>query len=110
MPGAADREASLVWSAEALADLTEIWNYHAASASLETAGTVIRSIERASAILRDHPLAGRARDESRPGLRSVVARPYVIFYRVRGNSVEVVRVLHSRRDLARIFRNSRDNR
>ena len=45
----------------------------------------------------------RARDEVVPGLRSMLVHPYTIFYRVDDQAVEIVRVLHERRDLARIF-------
>lgn len=45
----------------------------------------------------------RARDEILPGLRSVVVHPYTVFYRVRDDTVEIVRVLHERRDFAAVF-------
>ncbi len=35
-----------------------------------------------------------------PGLRSVLVHPYGIFYRVNDDTVEVVRMLHERRDFA----------
>jgi plasmid stabilization system protein ParE len=35
-----------------------------------------------------------------PGLRSVLAHPYAIFYRVRNDDVEIARVLHERRDFS----------
>jgi toxin ParE1/3/4 len=38
-----------------------------------------------------------------PELRSVLVLPYVVFYRVTELSVEIVRVLHGRRDLDAIF-------
>jgi len=38
-----------------------------------------------------------------PGLRSVLVLPYGIFYRVAESSVDIVRVLHGRRDLDAIF-------
>jgi len=37
------------------------------------------------------------------GLRSVLVSPYVIFYRVGESSLDIVRVLHGRRDLDAIF-------
>jgi toxin ParE1/3/4 len=54
-------------------------------------------------MLEEHPLAGRGRDEIRPGLRSALSTPYVIFYRIRDNAPEVVRVLDGRRDIDEIF-------
>jgi toxin ParE1/3/4 len=38
-----------------------------------------------------------------PELRSVLVSPYVVFYRVTELSVDIVRVLHGRRDLDAIF-------
>jgi plasmid stabilization system protein ParE len=46
----------------------------------------------------------RPRDEVRPGLRSVVANPHVVFYRVNADGLaEVVRVIDGRRDIDAIF-------
>jgi toxin ParE1/3/4 len=47
---------------------------------------------------------GRARDEVAPGLRSILRHPYVIFYRVTKDSIEIARVLHGRRNLAAVFK------
>ena len=51
----------------------------------------------------DRPLSHRARDEIMPGLRSLLVHPYTIFYRMTGGGVEVVRVLHERRNFAAIL-------
>ena len=53
----------------------------------------MREIAEACRLLEEHPLAGRARNEVRPGLRSVVTSPYVVFYRVPEDIAEIVRVL-----------------
>jgi plasmid stabilization system protein ParE len=42
----------------------------------------VRAIGTAALLLEDHPYGGRARDEVRPGLRSIAASPHVIFYRI----------------------------
>jgi toxin ParE1/3/4 len=73
-------------------------------ATAEAAEKVVRAIDDACRLVGEHPLAGRSRDEIRPGLRSVGARPYIVFYRVRDEHPEIVRVLHGRRDIGRIFR------
>jgi plasmid stabilization system protein ParE len=36
-------------------------------------------------------------------MRSVLAFPYVVFYRVGNDAIEIIRVLHGRRDIASIF-------
>jgi toxin ParE1/3/4 len=99
----ADRRRPIIWSPEARADLSEIWDYYAGRAGRHRADKNVREIHDALRLLEDHPFAGRARDEVRPGLRSITARPYVIFYRMRGDVAEIVRILHGRRDLDDIF-------
>jgi plasmid stabilization system protein ParE len=53
--------------------------------------------------LNRHLFSGRPRDEIRPGLRSRATGTHVIFYRVKDDVAEIVRVLDGRRDLERIF-------
>lgn len=99
----ADPRRPLIWSPDALADLAEIWDYYANTAGPQIANRMVREIEKSCRLLQQHPLAGRARDDVRTGLRSIVANPYVLFYRIAGDVPEVVRVLHGRRDLDEIF-------
>jgi toxin ParE1/3/4 len=67
----------------------------------------VRDIDQACLLLQDHPFAGRAKAEVRPGLRSIAASPYVVFYRVTNDVAEIVRVIDGQRDLDEIFaRNS----
>ena len=49
--------------------------------------------------LAEWPEMGRARPELAPGLRSFVVARYLVYYRVTRDAVEVVRVLHGRRDV-----------
>ena len=91
------------WSPEARADLSDIWTYYAQVAGRGTADGIVRGIVNATRLLEHHPYGGRARDEVRAGLRSVVANPHVIFYRVVADAAQVVRVLDGRRDIDAIF-------
>jgi toxin ParE1/3/4 len=94
----------LIWSPEARADLTDIWNYYADVAGRRTADNIVRGIGEACRLIEDHPYGGRSRDEVRPGLRCIVASPHVVFYRVTGEGVaQVVRVIDGRRDIDAIF-------
>jgi toxin ParE1/3/4 len=97
------RKRILIWSPEAEQDLFDIWHYLRSEASARTAEKYLRSIHRACERVRLRPLSGRARDEVMPELRSVLVSPYVVFYRVTELSVDIVRVLHGRRDLDAIF-------
>lgn len=47
---------------------------------------------------------GRARDEIKPGLRSIVVQKYTVFYRATDTAVQVVRLLHGSRDIDGIMR------
>jgi toxin ParE1/3/4 len=91
------------WSPEAEQDLLEIWQYRAEHGSVEAADRLLRAIDTACRSLADGPFRGRARDELRPGLRSILVEAYLIFYRVGAGAVEVVGVLHERRDAGAMF-------
>lgn len=54
--------------------------------------------------LAQFPEIGRSRPEIAPNLRSTLVRPYVIFYRVEGDVVQILRILHGRVDLQSIMR------
>ncbi len=54
-------------------------------------------------MLEEHPLLGRARDEIRLGLRSVLVSPHIVFYRVTDDTAQIIRILDGRRDIEDIF-------
>ena len=99
-------ESSTLWSPEALADIEKIWDFYARAAGIAVADRMLRDIARAVSILQTYPLSGRSRDEVRAGLRSVVAAPNLIFYRVAAHRLQVVRVLDGRRDIDDVFSGS----
>jgi toxin ParE1/3/4 len=86
----------IIWSPEARADLDGIWDYHEGVAGWNTAEKMN--------VLTHHPLAGRSRDEIRAGLRSLVANPHVIFFRVTdSDTTEIVRIVDERQDIDAAF-------
>jgi toxin ParE1/3/4 len=95
MPKAARR---IVWAPKSKQDLLNVWRYFAHVASPEIADKLLHEIRLAAERLGERPLLGRPREEVLPGLRSVRVHPYAVFYRVTDASVEVVRVLHERRN------------
>jgi len=99
----AGRRLPIVWSPEAEADLADIWSYYREVAGARVAEARVRAIAEACRMLEEHPLGGRPRDEVRPGLRSVLASPHVIFYRLVDDAPQIVRVLDGRRDIEDIF-------
>ena len=80
-------------------DLVEVWGY-IADDNETAADQVLRRIDSVLAMLADTPLAGRARPELRPEIRSFPVGNYIIFYRVMPDAVDVVRVLSHYRDIS----------
>jgi toxin ParE1/3/4 len=98
------RTRRVVWAPRANLDLLDIWRYYARVASPDIADNILRGIERTVVAIGRSPLARRSRDDLLPGLRSALVSPHTIFFRVQGTDVEIVRVLHQRRDFPALFR------
>ncbi|MFN3547337.1 MAG: type II toxin-antitoxin system RelE/ParE family toxin [Mesorhizobium sp.] len=80
-------------------DIGYIFEYLAAR-NREGALNIFRAIEEAILRLADHPFsAPKAEVANRDDLRRISVPPYTVFYRIVSDTVEVVRVLHSARDL-----------
>jgi toxin ParE1/3/4 len=94
---------SVLWSPEAVADVTSIWEFYAEAAGASTADRLLRKIHHAVNILEAHPMAGRPREEIEPRLRSLASKPHVIFYRLMDRQLQIVRVLDMRRDIESAF-------
>jgi toxin ParE1/3/4 len=92
-----------IWSPEALADIDYIWRHYEGVAGRSVAEKLVREIGKKVALIEGYPLAGRSRDELRPGIRSLAASPHVIFYRLSSDNPEIVRVLDGRQDIEAIF-------
>jgi len=93
----------LIWTSKSRRDLIDIWKYFAETASSEIADKVLRGIGLAAGRLADHPFLGRPRADIADGLRSILAPPHLIIYRVGESHVEIARVLHERRDIPAAF-------
>lgn len=86
----------------AAADILDIWD-HIAEDSLDQADRWIDKLDEKFGILATQPLMGRAREELAAGLRSFPFGRYVIFYMPVQDGIDVVRVLHSARDVDAAF-------
>jgi len=86
----------LIWSAPALRDLDDIFDYLAAR-NVRAAFDVVERIRGRARSLIEHPNAGRMGRLA--GTRELVVGdlPYVLPYRVTAAGVEIVRVLHGAR-------------
>lgn len=93
----------VIWSPEAEQDLFDIWRHVWTAASASVADKQLHEIAGQTKTLSKFPEYGKVRDDVRHGLRSARVNRYVIFYRVTGDVIEVVRVLDERRDVQTIF-------
>jgi toxin ParE1/3/4 len=89
-------------SPRAQIDLAEIWDFIAEDCEGK-ADSFIDTLDDKFNLLAHNPFIGRARNELAENLRSLSVGRYVIFYLVRAEGIEVVRVLHGARDLDAIF-------
>jgi len=89
-------------SKQAREDLVDVWQYIARD-SFDTADKFVDLIYDKCAKLATMPEMGRKRDELIPGIRSFPIKRYVIFYRIRKDLVEIIRVISAYRDLGSIF-------
>jgi toxin ParE1/3/4 len=100
----AEANKKLLWAPKAEQDLRNIWIYFARVASEDIADKILNEIDRSTARLASRPYLGRPRDEVMAGLRGLLVQPHTVFYRVSDPAVEIIRVLHERRDFAAILR------
>ena len=104
----AEHRLPVIWSPEALDDIDRLWDYYSEAAGIGTADKTLREIGKAVALIEDFPFAGRARDEIRSGLRSLAAAPQIVFYRLKDDRAEIVRVLDGRQDIDAIFSDNKN--
>ena len=88
-------------SPRARADLDDIWDYTVETWSAEQAERYIRILQQAIETIAADPTRGRACDDIRPGYRKFSVGSHVIFYRRLDSAVDVIRILHQRRDFER---------
>src|SRR5260370_40961810 len=103
----------IVWSPAAQQDLIDIWGYFAGAASPETADKLLHEIRFAADRLSTDPRMYRVRLDLMPdlpgGLRAGPVHPHTSFYRMapaindENKDVQIVRVLHERRDFPTIL-------
>ncbi|MCA2708611.1 MAG: type II toxin-antitoxin system RelE/ParE family toxin [Microcystis sp. M015S2] len=89
-------------SPQAKLDLKGIW-FYIANDNRQRADAFLRKLDEKIKNLANTPYMGRNRDELMLNLRSFPVGSYVIFYRPIEEGIEVIRVLHSARDIEDIF-------
>ncbi len=79
-------------------DILDIWD-HIADDNIAAADRRVDELDAAYSRLATQPMMGRARPELAPDLRSFPFGRYVIYYVPLPDGIDVVRVLHSARDI-----------
>lgn len=100
----------VVVSAAALADISGIVSYIAVEEQNLDAGEMVGAsiadtIESLSEFPNRHPVSRLVADQY-PGTRQAAVGPFLIFYRVAKDTVQVARVLHGARDIPSSYRNT----
>ncbi len=86
---------------QADSDLQEIYRYTKERWGLPQAKKYLHSLTESFEFLADNPQTGRPRDDIRKGYRSLHKSKHHIFYRVEGQNILIVRILHHSRDIER---------
>jgi len=87
----------IIWRASARSDLAEIIHY-VADANPAAARRLRKLLMESVLPVSEHPYLYRQSEHS-PNLREIVAHPnYIVYYRVTASSIEVMNVIHTRRE------------
>lgn len=89
-------------SHKARQDLLSIWAYIAED-NPTAADHLLDSLDDACAKLAAYPKMGQARTDIAPTLRYFPVGNYLILYQESNDGIEVIRVLHTARDMAAVF-------
>jgi toxin ParE1/3/4 len=81
------------WFSDAISDLIEIRNY-IANDKPQTAEDIAKRIRMTVDMLRDNPGIGRQGRVPNTKELVVAGMPYIVPYRVKGNVIQILRVLH----------------
>lgn len=94
----------LVLTKRAQRDSRNIYLYTLGTWGAEQAIVDEAAFDKVYGLLQKNPRLGRERPELRPGLMSFPVEHHVLFYRIKGEVIEIARILHERADHARHFR------
>jgi len=95
--------AQILFTPLATEDLQQIWGFLAEKAGTEIANKFLVAIRDKCLILAGFPESGRTRHEFIVNLRSFPFKNYIIFYLPLEDGIEVLRIVHSSRDIQQIF-------
>jgi toxin ParE1/3/4 len=84
----------LIVSVRAEADLRDILRYGAGRWGIERGARYVRIFRGKLGLLVDNPKLGAQADHIRPGLRRYPYISHVAYYRIIGDEIRIVRILH----------------
>lgn len=94
---------SVFFSPAAVGDLREIHDFIFVD-NTAAAGQLLDDLQQSCESLARHPRMGATRSDIMTGIRLLVVRKiYVVFYRISGPDVEVVRIVNGHRDFSKLF-------
>lgn len=88
-------------SRRARRDLKEIWRYTSENYGDEQADRYLAAIDEAIKRLCEDPLLGVDFGDAQIGYRRLRVARHRVFYVIRGDRIEIVRILHERMDVDR---------
>ena len=89
----------IVWTDPAVKDLHELHAYIARDSEMYASGFVERIILAAERLV-EHPKIGRSVPEvNDPNVRELIYQRYRLIYRIKGDWIEILSVIHGARDL-----------
>ncbi|MEK7509769.1 MAG: type II toxin-antitoxin system RelE/ParE family toxin [Patescibacteria group bacterium] len=92
----------IIWSPESRVDVRDIGDYAAATYSKMRAVEFLVVIHDAAESLIALPLLWRVREDL-GDIRLFPAPPYFICYRIQSGTIEIVRIIHQKRDIAALL-------
>tara|TARA_R110002126_G_scaffold8953_4_gene41143 strand:+ start:6167 stop:6472 length:306 start_codon:yes stop_codon:yes gene_type:complete len=95
----------LVVAPAAKNDLKEIYQFGVVKWGKAQSDRYLSAVKNQLWLLTEQPLIGVERTELQPDTRSLPIQSHTLFYRVNGNQVEIIRVLHGRQDPLRNLTN-----
>lgn len=95
--------AQILFTPLASEDLKQIWVFIAENSKIETANKFLAEVKKNCETIAEFPESGRVRHEFLINLRSFPFKKYVIFYLPLADGIEVLRIVHSSRDIQQVF-------
>ena len=92
----------IIYSPEAELDIDDIWFYIAVD-NQEKATELINTIKQTCIFLSENPEAGTKREYLTEGLRHFSIKNRAIYYQIKKDNIEIIRILHGSRDVKRHF-------